>query len=514
MSRFLPLVVFVLWLTASPAPSVGVSPVGGLAILLGGYALLIAAMYLWSRHVASQVHEGDAHRRMWRLNWIMFFARLLVPAWLGVGIYLLGWKFLVETWLDLTPLKNWPIDSPGLILGTLPAMAAWMGLLWSQVPADRALWEQNLLIELDQNLPIHTAGGFWSYFNVNVRLKILFAAVPALVLFVLRDSLMLATMNSTWLHAHPGIWDAITSVPPFLIILVAGSEILRRILITEPMPPSPLRDRLEEICRRNRIGIRDVLLWHTRHQMGNAAVIGLVPQVRYILMSDLLVETLSDEQIEAVFAHEMGHVRHRHLFWLVAVIYGMLIAIDGPGQWLGNQLAIALHHIWIPETGQTVVLTLLALGAFTGVFGIVSRRFERQADVFAARTIQANAPRLAMAAEFSMTDPMNYAALAPEPQANPEITSVGRYGAHTVAGALHRVAAINNIPITARSWSHGSISERMRFLMDMGTDATATARLDRSMRRLYWVLFLGLIILSIWLIYGLLAGHGAAADFM
>jgi STE24 endopeptidase len=278
------------------------------------------------------------------------------------------------------------------------------------------------------------------------------------------------------------------------------------------MPPSPLRDRLEEICRRNHIGIRDVLLWHTRHQMGNAAVIGLVPQVRYILMSDLLVETLSDEQIEAVFAHEMGHVRHRHLFWLVAVIYGLLIAIDGPGQFVANGLVRFLHHVSVPESGQTVVLTLLAFGLFAGVFGIVSRRFERQADVFAARTIQASAPKLVLVAGYTMAD--DHASIPLEIPEKPAPTRVGLYGAHTVAGALHRVAAINNIPITARSWSHGSISERMRFLMDMGGDASATARVDRSMRRLYWVLFLGLISLSAWLAYGLLSGHGTVSDFM
>ena len=42
-----------------------------------------------------------------------------------------------------------------------------------------------------------------------------------------------------------------------------------------------------------------------------------LPHVRYILLSDLLLERMDDEQIEAVFAHEVGHVVHRHMAWYV-----------------------------------------------------------------------------------------------------------------------------------------------------------------------------------------------------
>ena len=56
------------------------------------------------------------------------------------------------------------------------------------------------------------------------------------------------------------------------------------------------------------------------NNMGNAAVMGLFPQVRYILLSDLLLETMTDEQVEAVFAHEVGHIVHRHMAWYVVLI--------------------------------------------------------------------------------------------------------------------------------------------------------------------------------------------------
>ena len=70
---------------------------------------------------------------------------------------------------------------------------------------------------------------------------------------------------------------------------------------------------------------RDILLWKTEYNMGNAAVMGFVPRLRYILMSDLLLETMTDEQIEAVFAHELGHVVHRHMSWYVVFMVVLVL---------------------------------------------------------------------------------------------------------------------------------------------------------------------------------------------
>ena len=58
--------------------------------------------------------------------------------------------------------------------------------------------------------------------------------------------------------------------------------------------------------------------------MANAAVIGLLPGWRYVLLSDRLIETMTDAEIEAVFAHELGHIVHNHMAWLV-VFFAILI---------------------------------------------------------------------------------------------------------------------------------------------------------------------------------------------
>ena len=162
--------------------------------------------------------------------------------------------------------------------------------------------------------------------------------------------------------------------------------------------------------------------------------------------------------------------------WYI-VFFGTLftagIAAEGM---LGERLNQFTMPPWMP--GE-LVSSIAMLGTFLIAFGFLSRRFERQADVFAARTI--------------------------EPQeARP--TVVGPHGATVFASALHRVAVINNIPIKARSWCHGSIAKRMQYLRELAVDPARTARFDRVMTALYVGLLGTLIACAGWLTFPFFRG--------
>ena len=58
-------------------------------------------------------------------------------------------------------------------------------------------------------------------------------------------------------------------------------------------------------------------------------------------MSDALLESLSDRQIEAVFAHEVGHGRHRHLWWYMA----MAVSAMTLSWWLSDQATAGIQRI-------------------------------------------------------------------------------------------------------------------------------------------------------------------------
>ncbi|MGD0540194.1 MAG: M48 family metalloprotease [Tepidisphaeraceae bacterium] len=519
MSRFLPLVILIIWLSSPSAPPMGgLPPLAGCAIFLGFYLAMTAVLAVWSRRVARLAHFSHIQRRLRTFHSVIYASRILIPIWLAVGILVLGWREQILSLLGQTPLGRLPIDCPGLLLGCLPPFLAWMALWWAQFPADRALREQNILIQLDQSLPLQPPPPFRTYFFVNLRLQLLFTIAPALLLLLLHDalSLILPPMFHHFgaLANQQDLIEAMITLPSFLIFLVFSPEILRRVLHTESMPDCPLRRKLKKIARQHRVGFRDVLLWKTESQMGNAAVMGFVPRFRYVLLSDLLLETMQDEQIEAIFAHELGHVMHRHLFWLVAAMAAMFLAVAGPGQMIANALQPLQSRAWLGDSVQTALSLGAAIGLFALVFGYVSRKFERQADVFAARTIQ---NVLDAAAEPVPASP---SAMQPTP-ANPDVlrsvlantavldepgitlaapprSYVGRQGATIFCSALERVAVVNNIPIAARSWCHGSIAKRMRFLEYLARDARRTTQFDRFMSRFYVALILSLCVFAGW----------------
>jgi len=218
--------------------------------------------------------------------------------------------------------------------------------------------------------------------------------------------------------------------------------------------------------------------------MGNAAVMGVVPQVRYILLSDLLLQTMTDRQIEAVFAHEAGHVVHRHIAW-----YGVFVVITMIAMLMLGELGEAMHIDlrFVPSWLKDPLVLAGSVSLFFLLFGVLSRCFERQADVFAARTMERELAEEAKAKASTelVTIPENS-------------NHVGINGAHLFASALHRVAVVNNIPVRANNFSHGSIAQRMMYLRRLSTDPANTQRFDRFMKTVYRGLVAALVISMAW----------------
>jgi len=504
------LLIFVVWLggpslMVEPRVSAGVSA----GVFAGGYAALVLGVAAWSRALARGMERGRLHRSVERFNRMLSLARLAVPVWLAVAIFTpLGYGRLV-----LEGMSSWAVVRfshggqtmavglalPAFIAGTLPSLLTWVGLWWAQYPADRAMREQSVMDQLALSLPVRSAPALGQYLAINVRLQLLFALVPLLLMLLLRDGAVMAMRVSglyPWRASAVEDWLLLPAAAPVLLL---GPEILRRIWHTEPLPPSPLRRRLERMCRRYRLGYRDILLWHTQFMTGNAAVMGLVGPLRYILLSDLLLETLTDEQIEAVFAHEMGHVVHRHMAWyaLFFILVGLAAAALDAAAALVVKPATLSGLAGLADMDAAVLartvregVVVLSMGAMAvGGFGFIGRLFERQADVFAARTMggsgnafdEGDAPEAADGA-------------AGRDSARVTWGHVGQEGAMAFISALNRVAAINNIPMRGRSWPHGSIASRMEYLMHLAADPEATEEFDRGMRRLYWGLLAATVV--------------------
>lgn len=453
MTLLAPLIPFVCWLVFIGQDDLAARfDSSGVVLFLAVYALLVGVMAAWGRWLARRITIANFESNLRRFNQITLAARLGVIAWFIFGMFGgLNWGESVLAMLG--PIRRWPVELPGAILATLPAFAASAGLWWTQYPADRAFREQTLLLRLESDLPVHAPPGPWRSFIANFRLKVLFVVVPVLMVLALRDLITVSLSVMGYPVVIGSGIEQLLLLGSSIAVFALAPEILRFVLHTQPLDIPHLRTKLEALCRQNGIRYRDILVWRTDFSVGNAAVMGVAPWFRYVLLSDLLIATMTDEQIEAVFAHEAGHIKNHHMFWYVVLIVALLIGFSGPLDWL-KQVQSGWVSAWLsPDQVGFIVEAIFTVG-FVLLFGVLSRRFERQADIYAVRWMQKSPPP-------------------------PNELLASDYGVAVFNSALYRVAAVNNIPIHSRNFTHGSIATRMSFLQDVGRNPDVGQQFER-----------------------------------
>ena len=164
------------------------------------------------------------------------------------------------------------------------------------------------------------------------------------------------------------------------VVLVVGVSMfvpvaVRLVLPGGPMPDGRLRRRLESFARDRGLRINQIIVWRTGSRLfATAFVIGLVSPFRYVFITDALLKRLDEDEILAVFAHELGHVKHNHLWWLLGFVVSF------------TALVLAAEQLLPPGDNirqLAAFAVVLVYGYF--IFGYISRRFERDADAFAAQ---------------------------------------------------------------------------------------------------------------------------------
>lgn len=160
-----------------------------------------------------------------------------------------------------------------------------------------------------------------------------------------------------------------------------------------PLAEGSLRARLLALAARTGFLARriEVMDGSRRSRHANAFFIGL-GRWRKIVLFDTLVHQLDERELEAVLAHEIGHCKLRHIPKLMTASAAGSLAGFAVLGWLAQQA-------WFPQAfgfaqlGAAPVLLLFGLLAGTLTFWLSplthhwSRRYEYQADAFAARTL-------------------------------------------------------------------------------------------------------------------------------
>jgi STE24 endopeptidase len=310
----------------------------------------------------------------------------------------------------------------------------------------------------------------WEFLKYNFRIQFLFVAAPLGLIFLLHDAVMLygwplltgAMQARGWNPGPDWVEDIVLTAIVLAVVLVAPMIIVR-VWPTRPLPAGELRTELEQALGRLRLRCRNILLWESGGVIANAAVVGLVSPVRYVLLSDALLEHMDRRQLQAVFAHEAGHIRSHHLFYCLLFMIGMdMLGVAA----MGAMLALNLRE-WLAEASAIILLGVPGILAF----GRISRAFERQSDVIGAWLA---------GTEFNDS---------------PDTDRVTPEGAAIFAMALQRVALINGTPPGSPNWRHGSIQSRVSYIFYLGASGGSRRDIDRKVRRIKVALW-ALLVLS------------------
>lgn len=213
--------------------------------------------------------------------------------------------------------------------------------------------------------------------------------------------LLRAAPNTWWLWS----WAAFAI---FAVILAQLAPVLLLPLfykfrrLAAEGPEADLVERLRKLSQRAGTRVRGVFEWKLgeKSAKANAALTGW-GATRRIIISDTLLNSAAADEIEAVFAHELGHHVHRHIWYGLA----FQMALTFFGFWLADIalrfFAVRLHLAGIADVAGLPLLFLIAsvLSALLlPVANAFSRRMERQADDYAFEAI-GNAEPLARGLE-------------------------------------------------------------------------------------------------------------------
>ncbi len=216
----------------------------------------------------------------------------------------------------------------------------------------------------------------WRHFKV-ITLSGLFSGVLLIGLY-----LMLWNLDWWYLWGWLG-WIVISvllaQVFPILVIPIFYP--------TKPIENEGLLARLRELAGKVGLNIKGIysieLSKSTRK--GNAMLAGL-GKTRRVLLSDTLLDKLSEDEIEVVFAHELGHHKGMHFLKMLIVSGVATVVLFGLIYLILGKYNGANPEMMVGSIKKLPVLALvMSLFTFTirPILYAVSRYFEVQSDKFA-----------------------------------------------------------------------------------------------------------------------------------
>lgn len=341
------------------------------------------------------------------------------------GLAALAWSVFGLGWVDAVRafVGDWILIDEAV--ACLPFWLLIAFLWWAHEPIERRLREAMLNREIDEGHPVRSIESRSAFVWSNVRQQMLVWILPVLALAGWSEAVDI-TAEAIGRSPEEGAVEVARLIGS-LTIFVISPFIVRRAWKTVELGPGELRNTIAKVCTSHGVKAKGPFVWSTPGDGINAAVVGFIHPFRYLLISRSMLETFSERPLIAVVAHEVAHLKLRHMLWLGL---GVLATVGACG-WVLTALDYWLPIIrpYLNEATASIATLLITFV----IFGFISRRFEWQADAFAVRHVAQTDTSLATVQPTS-------------------------WGAMT--GALSQVAASNSMSMRRWSWRHGSIRER------------------------------------------------------
>jgi len=473
-----------------PPPLAGGGESTAVAFAAGAVALSLAAAFALRTWVVRALSRDPSRKyevanTYGRLRRVMFFGNLGLFA-ASVAAFGWGWYVRRTFVVDGPPSRDGlPPFAPFAELAVLlPYFLILFGAWTIYYDAERALHRTTILGPTDR--PFWTRAG---YFSHHLRQFLLLVMLPVL-LFVAQQTAERwspETVRSGWYQL------ASYAAIPLMVLLMP--LVIKPVLGLRSLPAGPARDRLESLARRLHFRCTDLLLWPTHGAAANAMIVGLLPRVRYVIFTDRILDELRPEELDAVFGHEVGHAKHGHL-WLYMTFLLLSVAVLAAGLvWLEQRWGGEWVAGWLG--GWVALPPLLFLGVYMFlVFGFLSRRCERQADVYGCRAVSCGDPDCA-GHDAATRYPERARGLCPTGIRTfvHALEHVGYVNGHAPEEAqLHRVrAAVRGVVSWFRHWVHSTMPKRVNFLLSLIGDPARERRFQRRLTVQRWAIVLALL---------------------
>lgn len=246
--------------------------------------------------------------------------------------------------------------------------------------------------------------------------------IRPIVIFLIVTLLLLWGMREVGIRLGFAEHINAIDIAGIVMILFMSPVIFSLILPARKMQDFELLDSVMLVAKKAGVRLSSVLVWNTNGRLMNAMAVGVLPSLKTIIVTDKLVTNLTRKEFLAVTMHEVGHHRYWHIPFLWLTVISVLLCSD---RLFGYMITIDTWYISLAK------LPIMAI-----VLVLVSRQFERQADVYAASYIS-----------YSQ-----------------ESTTITPDAAEMMSSALSTIAHTHNISLLRRDFLHGSIASRQSYL--------------------------------------------------